>query len=146
MIKYFILLSFLIAIQCKSGQVVPQQYEGRKIVFGDGGGFSGFINRFYLLDNGYLYKKMHRDTGFTQIATLKTDLTQQLLNQWEQKGFDQLKLNKPGNAYHFIEFFRKGEQQRIVWDPYERGMYEDLNQYFKVLRGIVQKEINNQNK
>ncbi len=141
-----ILLSLMFLIACctsKYKYVSPEQFEHTKIVFGDGGGFSGYVNRFYLLDNGYLYKKMHRDTGYIMIADLEQDVARQLLGQWGSMGFDKIKLNKPGNAYHFMEFYEEGKRHRIVWDPYDRSNASELNKYYKLLRSVVQKYIEN---
>ena len=84
---------------------------------------------------------MHKDTGYIQITRLKSDQAQQLLNNWTGQGFDNLKVNKPGNMYQFIEFYNQGNKQRIVWDPYEVERYKELNKYYKLMRAIVQKEI-----
>ena len=52
---------------CSTPQYTPLDYPYRQLRFGSGGGFTGEVNEYALLDNGQLFSKPGRDTVFTPL-------------------------------------------------------------------------------
>ena len=110
----FACLSFL--INCTPARVLPKNYKGEQLHFGQGGGFSGIITHYALLDNGLLFQKEYRDTNFIAAASWEKGFVKQMFQNYHQLERDKLDHYHPGNLYYFIEYHKTGEPvHRISW-------------------------------
>lgn len=118
---------------CKSNQVGPEDYNHSKIILGTGGGFTGHVSRYCLMDNGTLFSKMHLDTGYMLIDQIKTNTCEQLINNFTTLGLDQIGTNKPGNVYRFLEYYTDEKKHAIIWNPHNDPDQDILNNYYNTI-------------
>src|SRR5687768_11797667 len=99
----FILIAISIIAGCSSSRGFPGDYNGDQIHFGQGGGFTGNVNYYVILEDGRLFQKQQRDSSYTHLATWKKNFTKQLFTNYQQLSLDTLAFNEPGNLYYFVE-------------------------------------------
>jgi hypothetical protein len=94
----------------------PEDYPGEQIHFGQGGGFTGNVVYFTLLDNGHLYQFNTRDSTFTHLDKWPRDFSKQMVQAYHTLQLDSLNYYEPGDIYHFIGYKKKnGALHRITW-------------------------------
>jgi len=123
------------ALACVSATMTPNSHQGAVVYFGDGGGFTGAVQEFALLDNGIIFEKGPSDTSFVQLGSVDKKIAQQMIKNYHFQQIDQIKLNKPGNRYYFL----KHKDHTIVYDPYSKTIPSALEQYIHTLNGLVRK-------
>ena len=81
----------------------PDLQAKKQIVIGTGGGFSGAIKEYILLENGYLYQReLPKDTTF-QIRVLYRSTAKKYFTKLTQLGLKRRKFDNPGNVYYYVE-------------------------------------------
>ncbi len=109
-------------------------YQGDQIHFGQGGGFSGIITHYALLDNGQLYQKETRDTTYTLADTWEKPFVRQMFHNYHQLGLAKVDHYHPGNLYYFIEFHsREKEIHRIAWGQTGYSPDENIVTFYNLL-------------
>lgn len=102
-------------VACSSGKAVPAQDKGEQLHFGQGGGFTGSLTYYILLDDGRIFSRA-ADSTDTYLTTLERPLTRQLFAHYRQVGLDKLQFNEPGNLYRFLELHVNGARvNRMTW-------------------------------
>ena len=129
-----ILLAF---IGCKSFEVLPPDYDGASISFGQGGGFVGRETAHVLLDNGEIFSMDHQ-MNFEPSNRLTTSVTEQLFSNIETLGLNEVNYMKPGNTYKFIEIKSLKGVNRISWDDMSKNVPKSFLTYFNVLKSHVE--------
>jgi len=101
---------------CTPSKEFPEHYKGEQIQFGQGGGFSGMITHYSLLDDGRLFQKVARDTNFTFTENWDKPFVKQMFKNFHELGLDKLNHYHPGNLYYFIEYHSPDKPtHRISW-------------------------------
>ena len=106
----------IMAFACKSKSTFPEEYKGLEIHFGQGGGFTGAVQYFVLLEDGRLYQKEIKDTAYTLLDQWTQDFTDQMFWNYHFLGLDTVQHYEPGDLYYFIEYHSKEDSvHRIGW-------------------------------
>lgn len=158
-----VVFSLILFSQCKTsskttdqslaGDVkVPSQYPGRLIFFGTGGGFSGKVQQWTLLDNGTLMGgkvlTFVEDFDFEgdqkNAHKIEQQLTDQMFHLYDEMGFAELELNEPGNLYYFIKMQDQDGVHELIWGDKKHPL---LARYHQVLYKLARsKQPKGQNK
>lgn len=93
----------------------PVDYPDAVISFGNGGGFSGLVTEYSLLDNGQLLKKMATQDSFEIVKTIDKKLVKQIFNNYAFLKINEIDYQQPGNRYHFIKYKHHDQRQEIIW-------------------------------
>ncbi len=110
------LLLFFGLFSC-TRKIATDKLPTTQIVFGHGGGFTGIVHEYALLENGYIVKIQKDSTtqrivekiGKKKAATYFTAVDTMRLHTWLY--------DVPGNIYHYIILKREGKKDnKIVWD------------------------------
>lgn len=118
--RIFLLIPLLFLFGCQSTKTIPADYEGERLIFGVGGGFTGAVTTYCLLENGRLYKKAgipgKNESTYEKVGKWnKADRTAlfsqagEAIKSFEYEG-------EPGNLYAFIECDLETGQKRFTWD------------------------------
>lgn len=129
----FIFLLFF-TIGCHPDKDFPTRFKGEMIRFGQGGGFSGAVTEFVLLDDGRLFQKPWRDTSVVFMVRWEKKFTDQIFNNYKTLDLKNLTYNEPGDLYYFIDY-QSGDNphHRIVWGKPGFHPEENLVTYYNVL-------------
>jgi hypothetical protein len=110
------LFFLLIGSGCRSTQVFPQDYKGEQLHFGQGGGFTGAVTSFVLLDDGRLFQKEYKDSTYSQLEKWPIEFVNQMFLNYHLLHLDQVNHYEPGDLYYFIEYHsEENEMHRIGW-------------------------------
>jgi len=113
---FIFLFTGLALFSCSSSKEFPKNYKGEQIHFGQGGGFTGAVNYFALLDDGRLFQRGERDTLFTFRDDWKTRFVTQVMTSYHTLQLDSISYYEPGDIYYFIKHIHSdGPEHRITW-------------------------------
>ena len=134
-----ILTLLLIAVTsaCSTKESIdPNQYKGKKLYWGNGGGFSGATQYYLLTEKGRIYNKV--EDVYIQRKKIKKQEAKQIFNTIESAGMLKLKYDEPGNIYNFLQPVIDKDSNSIVWAPSSSAdssifamLYLRLNRYLK---------------
>ncbi len=127
-----ILLSLLCIVSCKTQKESLETYEGMILEFGNSGGFTGTIDCYKLMENGQLFKSTD-GSNFMEIQALKKDLAKQMFQNFETLGFNEMRINDPGNMTFYVSMGQGKRMQTLKWggtsqvpDPNLKRFYTNL--------------------
>jgi hypothetical protein len=135
-----ILLFLLVFIACSSNRYInPSEYPNERINFGDGGGFSGMVTEYSLLDNGQLLKKLNHADSFEMISTIDENQTTQLFNNYKFLDIGSLNHNQPGNTYCFIQYHKNLDtEHKVIWDNHQTlEQNPNVKIFYKNLKSLI---------
>ncbi|QHT71160.1 hypothetical protein GXP67_33160 [Rhodocytophaga rosea] len=132
----FLLSLFIIYLSsCRSHQLTSQADAdtGRQVIFGSGGGFSGQVIEYTLLENGQLSRTNSLSKEKIILKALPKKEAQSYFEQAEQLHLGTMNFKHPGNLYYFIRL-KKGEKaEEVLWGNTDhpvpaqvRALYESL--------------------
>lgn len=138
----FMLIPFMgiiaILFSCRSSKVPPENYADKQIRFGSGGGFTGMVKEYALLDNGYIYEKHSLEDTYTLNTKVSRKKRKKCFAQARQLSLSERVFSHPGNRYYFIDYQDSMGQNRITWgdmqhtlDPALIALYDQLNDLVK---------------
>ncbi len=139
-----ILILFLGLFGC-TRTIATNELPAMQIVFGHGGGFTGMVHEYALLQNGYIVK-IQKDSatqhivkkiGKKKAAAYYAEVDSMRLHTWLY--------DVPGNIYHYIILKREGKKDnKIVWEGSGNDPHapKNIEEYFKRLSS----ELPNMNK
>lgn len=133
-----ILSLFLVTLfSCKSQQYTSNDLPDNQLVFGRGGGISGEINTYTLLENGQFFY----NNSFTKENAEIKSLTKKEATSYFQKmavlQLSEMNFNHPGNLYYFLEEVNGGERHRVTWGSNDHTISEKCKAFYKELRTLI---------
>lgn len=138
-IKYFFpFLLFHIVLSCRTQHTSPLNYKGKMIVVGNGGGFTGAVSSYYLLDNGAVYRTGRTDTSFIEVGKMEINEIANVFQNYTSLKIDAMELNEPGNRYYFIEKQEGDQKHKVQWG-YKELSDKSLATYHAVLMSKIKK-------
>ncbi len=116
----------------------PTEYPDARINFGHGGGFSGMVTEYVLLDNGQLLKKMNQVDSFEMVTTVDKNQTTQLFNNYKFLNIGSVQYDQPGNMYNFIQFHHLDAEHKIIWPGNQYpDQYPNLKIFYDNLKSLI---------
>ncbi len=137
------LLASLITIMsfsCKSTKYdSPTESPDPQITFGSGGGFTGAVTDYTLLENGQLFKRNSMKNEFLAMHKIKSDVVEQMFKNYEFLKIGEETINEPGNLYYFIQFKDKDKNEhKITWND-QSAVSDNVKTYYGILSSITKK-------
>ena len=138
---FFITLYLFACLGCHSQKYTPANFEGRQLIFGNGGGFTGKVTQYTLLENGQLFITNTVTEESNEIGKIDKPNTKQLFKQARNIEWGKYKLNQPGNIYYFIKLKEDRFIQEAIWgNPQQEAPQEIQVLYDQLLDTIKQKK------
>ncbi|MEZ4688526.1 MAG: hypothetical protein R3B47_21420, partial [Bacteroidia bacterium] len=138
--KYlFIGLLFMGLFACKSTKnIAPDTFEGNQIRFGSGGGITGAVTQWALLENGGLWGVSgHPEASLQYVARVSKKEVKAVFAAIDTLNWGEAP-DEPGNMYRFLELREPDQRMRMVWDPFKQENFPELNAFFDKLKVIMQ--------
>jgi hypothetical protein len=112
--RSFLFIAFItLIISCKPIPFIPGDSKLNYIKFGNGGGFTGMVNTYFLTETGDLYAD--GGEGLQKSGTVDKQIANQMLALHKILHVKEKPYDVPGNRYFFIEYKIDGEIQKIQW-------------------------------
>lgn len=110
-----------------------------RIEFGHGGGFTGAVTTYVLLNNGRIYKELMEGANYDKLRRITKDEATALYDECEK--LRTLKTDSPGNMYYFVTMKDSTQVPRrwIFGDP-SVAPPSELEALYKRLVGLIPKK------
>lgn len=125
------ILIVLTFFACNTTKYTIEELPDQQLYFGSGGGFTGAVNEYMLLDNGQLYK--HDGGEYTEVPKVKKKKAEKLFKTYYDLKLDSLQFRRPGNMYYYLrmkdkeeEFFTSWGNPAVLPDSAIGVLYDDL--------------------
>lgn len=134
-----LLLLLFLFVSCSTNRYTnPTIYPDARINFGNGGGFSGMVTEYVLLDNGQLLKKLTQVDSFEMVTTIDKNQTTQLFENYKFLNIGSLQYNQPGNMYRFLRFEHQDTKHQIIWSGNQYPeQYPNLKIFYANLKSLI---------
>lgn len=128
------ILSVGILVSCSTAKEYPGKFSGQELHFGQGGGFTGAVTYFVLLDDGRLYQRAMQDSTYTLLDTWDDKFVKQMFNNYKSFELDKVVFYEPGDIYYFIQH-KSGDapMHRIAWGRPGTKPDEIIIRYYNLL-------------
>ncbi len=139
-ITLFASLITIMSFSCKSTKYTPTDFPDAQITFGSGGGFTGAVTNYTLLENGQLFKRSSLNKEFLALHKIKSDVVEQMFKNYEFLKIGEETINDPGNLYYFIQFKDKDKKEhKITWND-QSVVDEKVKSFYGILSAITKSE------
>jgi hypothetical protein len=128
------ILAVAVLFSCATPKEYPGKFSGEEIHFGQGGGFTGAVTYFVLLDDGRLYQRGMQDSTYNLLDTWDDKFVKQMFNNYHSFGLDKIDLYEPGDLYYFIQH-KSGSSpmHKIAWGKPGVKPDEIIVRYYNLL-------------
>lgn len=100
---------------CKSQVYSADQLPDQQLLFGSGGGFTGEVTEYILLENGQIFKKSSLKNSMTEIGHIKKRVAKKLLKEVAGLQLEKTAIRQPGNMSYFVCLKNGNTEYRSVW-------------------------------
>ncbi|GAB4410781.1 MAG: hypothetical protein OHK0039_15410 [Bacteroidia bacterium] len=101
---------------CRSQSGTPATYDGKRLLFGSGGGITGAVTTYHLFEDGQLYRQPWRADTLEAVDRVPRKVCKALFARLETGELAAVRFEQPGNMYAFVELAGVETPRRIVWD------------------------------
>ena len=129
------------SVSCKTQHKTPYDYKGQQIIFGQGGGFTGQVTEYTLLENGQLFAGTNQEGFVDELKSLDKNLVKQIFGTCKDLGFDTLALDNPGNQYYYFITKEGDKTNKIQWGAGEKDLPKELNILFGNLKTLTKNRV-----
>jgi hypothetical protein len=137
----FIILLISFTFSCQKKTVPMDKMPESQIIFGFGGGFTGEIKEYHLLNDGRIVNKGLNDTIYNVLSRIGKSKATACFDDCQKMKLNTMKFNEPGNRYYFIAVKEVGKpENRIVWGDTEQPVLESVKTFYKTLMSHLPKE------
>ncbi|MGE5355216.1 MAG: hypothetical protein ACM3PT_03180 [Deltaproteobacteria bacterium] len=125
---------------CKSQQQGYDDYKGKKITVGSGGGFTGAFDEFAVLENGKVFHFNSLSKQRVMLGKLDKNITDQVFANYKLLNISEKKINAPGNMSYFVQFEDGNVRLKSVWSDLNSTDQQLLLFYRFVMNYIPRKD------
>jgi hypothetical protein len=134
-----ILLSlFIISLfaSCSSSGKAKSDSNSRRLIFGNGGGFTGIYNRYELFEDGNVFILLP-DNTLQPLKKIRKKKACELFSHADKLQIAQPEFNHPGNMTWFIKFQANGKITEYKWGDSNNSVPNDIEDLYNQLSTIV---------
>ncbi len=111
---------------CKTVQVSPEKYEKTKVYFGNGGGFTGELREFCLLENGDVFQINPTSREATLRNSKGKSSAKSIFKNMEQMKLNKYTYDQPGNQYFWMKYETDSDSTYLIWGSAEMEVEEEI--------------------
>jgi hypothetical protein len=129
---------FIIALftSCSSSGKVTGDPNGRRLNFGNGGGFTGIYTSYELYGDGNVFIVLP-DSTLKPFKKLKKKIANELFSQADKLKIAQPSFNHPGNMTWFIKYHADGAITEYKWGDTNITVPDKIKDLYNQLNTIV---------
>jgi len=114
-----------------------EDYKGKMIVIGKGGGFSGAYDEFSILENGQVYKYNTITKERLLLGRMKKNFSEQVFNNYKLLKIGEKGNNAPGNMNYFIEFKNGENSLKSIWSDQKDESTREMVLFYKTVMNYI---------
>jgi len=133
----FISLLFMLVTSCNIVKYASDKLPEKQLIFGEGGGFSGAVQEFIILENGQVFSR----TSFTETPTEMKGIgkakAKKLFKKAELLNIAKRDFIEPGDIYFFVQIQNDAKSNhRVVWGDANHKVPEDIEAFYQELKKL----------
>ncbi len=132
-------LSILLFGSCKTAQVSPEKYEKAKVYFGNGGGFTGELREFCLLENGDVFQINPSSRQATLRNSGAKSLTKSIFKDMAEMDLKKYSYDQPGNLYYWMKYQTDSDSTYLIWGHSDMVVEEEIVNLYETLVELTKK-------
>ena len=132
----FILFIITLFASCSSSSKVTNESAGQRLVFGNGGGFTGIYTTYELCEDGSLFS-LHTDQTKQVVKKLRKKQTREILEPAGKIKTAQPAFDHPGNMTWFIKYQVDGTVTEYKWGDSNSVVPNEIKDFYNQLNSIV---------
>jgi len=134
---FFSSIFLVVLFSCKSQTYQLDNLPEKQLVFGSGGGISGEVKTYILLENGQVfYNNSLTDTN-EEIKSLSKKEATLCFKKMDSLKLEEMNFDHPGNMYYFVEEVKGEERHRVTWGSNDHEVSESCRKFYKELRTSI---------
>lgn len=137
--KNRILISFLfIALftSCSPSSKVSSESNGRRLIFGSGGGFTGIYTTYELYEDGSVFILLP-DNTLQPLNKIRKKKARELFSKADNLKIAQPEFNHPGNMTLFIKYQDNGMLTEYKWGDANNSVPSQIEDLYSQFNTIV---------
>lgn len=115
MSKVFIPVLLMVLFSCNPKLYSPLDYQGEMIIWGTGGGFTGGVSTFCLMDNGHFFRSEDAGKSYSAVGKLSKSSVKTFFHNYHTFALDKVILKEPGNKYFYLIHKHNGKEHKLIW-------------------------------
>jgi hypothetical protein len=116
-------------MSCKSHQYTFKKMPTTQLIFGSGGGFTGMITEYLLLENGQFFQVDTYTQEKIEIKHARKSRTEKMFNALDKIDILKVECNMPGNIYYFIRYKTDAIDHCLTWGDPAANIDEAIKKY-----------------
>lgn len=131
----FLFIATLFA-SCSSSSNLTENPDGKRLVFGTGGGFTGMYSIYELNEDGNLFA-IFPDSISKPVKKLRRKQSRNIFAQADKLKLAQPAFNHPGNMTSFIKYKTDGVLSEYIWGDPNVSVPTEIKDLYSQLNSIV---------
>lgn len=119
---------------CKSQQYTFEDLPEKQLVFGSGGGMTGAVNTYVLLENGQFFHTNSLTKEVKELESVSKKEAKKCFVKLEELSLSELDFDHPGNRYYFLEEVKSDSIHKVVWGSNDNEISEDCVNFYNELK------------
>lgn len=139
---HFILVAFFAVTlfgSCKTAQISPEQYTENKVYFGNGGGFTGELREFCLLENGDVFQINPSSRQATLRNSKGKSMAKSIFKNMDQMDLKKYTYDQPGNLYYWMKYHTASDSTYLIWGHSDMEVEEEVVHMYEQLVEMTKK-------
>ncbi len=132
-----LLMAVLLLPACKVVKYTPEKWPDRRLLWGQGGGFTGVETTYTLLPNGQIFVKKGVEAGWQELKSVKKKTAAKYFETAASLQLYKLDIDKPGNMYYFVHEITPATDSKCIWGAGDYLPPEGLVALYRELTELV---------
>lgn len=135
MTKYIFLFFALTLVGCKTYEV--NELPDKQLIWGSGGGFTGAVNQYILLENGQLFFNDGLKNTKHEMTKQQKQVAKTLFSKCVDLDVEGMEMNEPGNLYYFICSKSDEKENTITWGAMDYKLDSTIQNFYQELQNLA---------
>lgn len=131
------ILSFLLLLSCKAQQYTLDNLPEKQLVFGKGGGITGAVDTYVLLENGQLFHSNSMTNEGNELEGAHKKEAKEYYAKMKLLELSKMEFNHPGNTYFFLEEIDTTGTHKVVWGSNDHQAPEACENFYQELKELI---------
>ena len=112
---------------CKTVTYTADNLPTRQLYFGSGGGFTGAVSEYLVLENGQIFKHLS-ETSYDELKKTKKKTAEGFYATYDELKLNELQFVRPGNMYFFLRMVDGDKEHYISWGDHNKNTYPKVKE------------------
>jgi len=129
---------FLIGFSsCKSQLFSIEDLPEKQLIIGRGGGISGEVSTYTLLENGQVFYNNSLTKENAEIKSINKKEATSFFQKMDSLKLSEMNFEHPGDMYYFLEEVNGEERYRVIWGSNDYDAPKGCKDFYTKLRTTI---------